>query len=120
MNQNIGNLNVPNSKRKTIRLQQQKQRKEIVLNIVQVESNDEGRKNVEKNDMFEASITSLEIEKNNKASWHFDSGTTNQMEAKPTLWKEKRKPKFITFVEIEKVYEVLYVPSSPKVYFQQD
>jgi len=39
------------------------------------------------------------------------------MEAKPTLWKEKRKPKFITFVEIEKVYEVLYVPSSPKVYF---
>jgi len=32
---------------------------------------------VEKNDMFEASITSLEIEKNNKASWHFDSETTN-------------------------------------------
>jgi hypothetical protein len=30
---------------------------------------------------------------------------------------EKGKLKFITFVEIEKVYEVLYVPSSPKAYF---
>ncbi len=77
MNQNIGNLNVPNSKRKTIRLQQHKQRKEIGLNVVQVEFNDEKRKNVEKNDMFETSITSLEIDRNNKASWHFDSGITN-------------------------------------------
>jgi hypothetical protein len=89
--------------------------------------------------MFEASIRSLEIDKSNKASWHFDSRTTkhntgennslNDFEKKVAIgcfklnggythsMEGKGKPKFITFVEVEKVDEVLYVSSSPKAYF---